>query len=237
MRRRALLIGNANGLPGVTRDLKKIKYFLLSNIGGAWNDKEIILLPHSTKEQVDSAITSIKNELVDFSIVYFSGHGGYKRDAEETILQLGDNSKILENSLIELSSKQITIFDCCRSVSDERKDVELSMALEHFSDHSRESYRNIYDQKILQAIPQQVRLYSCSIGEISNDTSSGGVYTNALMEAVKRYSSVGEIHNAASNLVEALWNKGKTKTEQQHPDAILPKCLTEKQLIFSLANV
>lgn len=233
MKRKAVLIGNANGLTGVTKDLERIKSFLLSNMGGAWNNNEIVVLPYSTKEKVDNAVNSIKDGGIDFSIVYFSGHGGYKR---ETVLQLSDYSTISENNLIGLSSRQITIFDCCRSISHERKDVELSATFESFSDNQRDWYREIYDKRIIQAIPQQVRLYSCAVGEISNDTSNGGVYTNALMQAAKQYSTVGQIHNFASNLVERDWNNGKIKTEQQHPDAVLPKCLIEQQLIFSLAS-
>lgn len=233
MKRKALLIGNSNGLSGVARDLNKMKNFLLSNIGGAWENDEITLLPRSTKEQLNTAILSIKYGSVDFCIVYFSGHGGHKR---ETILQLADNSEISENSLVGLSSRQITIFDCCRSVSPEITEDRLSASFESFSENYRELYRNIYNIRILQSIPQQIRLYSCSIGEYSNDTSTGGVYTNALMEAVKRFSIVGQIHNAACNIIENNWNYGKTKDEQQHPDAVLPKCLIDKQLILSLAD-
>lgn len=233
MRRKALLIGNSNGLTGVTKDLEKIKSFLLSNIGGAWNNNEIVMLPRSKKEEVENAVDNIKYGQIDFSIVYFSGHGGYQR---ETVLQLSDNSEISENNLIGISSRQITIFDCCRSISHERKNVELSAIFESFKDNHRDLYREAYNKRILQAIPQQVRLYSCSVGEISNDTSNGGVYTNALMQAVKQYSVVGQIHNFASHLVESNWNNGKIKTEQQHPEAILPKCLVEQQLILSLAD-
>ena len=233
MKRKALLIGNSRGLTGVQIDLDNFESFLHSNEGGAWNLDEITVLPNATNKQLNLAIESIRESQADYCIVYFSGHGGFER---QTILELADESLINENELHHLSTRQLTIFDCCR-YQEERVIFESANAsLESFeiSDSNREYYRKKYDERILKAIPQQARLYSCSIGEISNDTPEGGIYTKALLELKGITQTVGEAHSKAVEIVNSSWNIFQEKREdKQNPDAILPKCFTFQQLIIS----
>lgn len=60
MKRKALLIGNSNGLSGVQKDLLDFQKFLLSNQGGAWYRSEIIIIEKSDLKTVRDAISTIK---------------------------------------------------------------------------------------------------------------------------------------------------------------------------------
>lgn len=52
MKRIALLVGNTNGLSGVTVDLKNYIAFLKSDFGGSWYDSEIIVMSSPTRHDL-----------------------------------------------------------------------------------------------------------------------------------------------------------------------------------------
>lgn len=236
MKRKALLIGNSNGLSGIQIDLERFESFLHSNEGGAWNLDEIIVLPNASKKELFSSIDDIIRLKVDYCIVYFSGHGAFER---QTFLELADGSVINENELFNLSDRQLTIFDCCRSVIKREifESVNASFESLEVIDSDREYYRKKYNERILKATKQQAILYSCEIGEVSYDTGNGSVYTNALLETLETMNvtlTVGQAHYEAVKLVNSSWNIHKrNKEDRQNPNAILPKCFTSQQLIFS----
>jgi len=97
--------------------------------------------------------------------------------------------------------------------------------------------RNAYNQRIRLAIPQQVCLYACRIGETALDTESGALYIQTLLWQAKlfpnneEFRTVEEIHKNASELT---YIKGLLKKHTQHPAASLPKCLTSQKLILSI---
>lgn len=229
MKRKALLIGNSNGLAGVKLDISNMTRFLTSDRGGAWNSSEIVVLMNPTKIELVREIRDIKGAGPDFSVVLFSGHGGYRK---QTILELNKDGETVEESLLlNIASRQITILDCCREVSQTVTKAFDSVSLEAF----RESYnpvRERYNQRIMQAIPQQVQLYGCSVGQGSYDTSNGAVYLNNFLAAAKvidtssSYKTVGMAHAEAAELT--------MKQKDQTPDAVLPKCLTSQQLVISI---
>jgi hypothetical protein len=114
MKRNALLIGNSDGLEGVKIDIRKFRYFLKSRVGGKWKDEEITEIPNPSKFHLQQLIYNLKRMNYDFSIIYFSGHGKYVRDTE---LVLNKNKEcISESELKGISTRQISIFDCCRGV-------------------------------------------------------------------------------------------------------------------------
>lgn len=229
MKRKALLIGNSNGLSGVKLDISNMSSFLTSDRGGAWISSEFVVLMNPTKIELTTAINKIKLERPDFCLVLFSGHGGYRK---QTILELNKHGEEVEESLLlNLAPRQITILDCCRSVIN-----TVTKSLDSVSFSSlRESYNSVrqrYDQRIMQAIPQQVQLYGCSVGQASYDTSEGAVYLNNFLAAAKAIDTssssktVGMAHAEAAELT--------IKQKKQTPDAVLPKCLTLQQLIISI---
>lgn len=228
MKKRLLLIGNTNGLPGVTRDIHNYKSFFLSDYGGAWDDSEIITKMNPPKDELESKLSKLKSMSLDFLIVVFSGHGGHKR---KTVLEINEfDEQISEEELDNLADRQINIYDCCRATTAQ----VISEGFDRSMIKSAQvglKIRKLYEERIMQAIPQIVNLYSCSIGEISNDTVNGGIYTNCLLKAArlvsKDFSLVSEAHSSA---LECTRNKQKN----QNPDATLPKCLSSQSLVLSI---
>lgn len=236
MKRRALLIGNTNGLPGVPIDISKYTSFLKSDFGGQWNDEyEIITKMNPSKSDLLNTIKTIKNEKPDFAIIVFSGHGAYKKG---TILEINEKEEyIYESDLSFISTRQISIFDCCRNIIPTT--INENKALRGVSNFSKSysSLRKIYDDRILQAIEQQVSLYACNIDESALDTATGGLYSSNLLNCSKpaqeySFKLVGNAHQEAAMLTtNAAWI---TRLHKQNPIAVLPRCIASFQLIIGI---
>lgn len=230
MKRKALLIGNSNGLAGVKLDINNMSSFLTSDIGGAWDLSEIVVLMNPTKIELAVMIKKIKDDCPDFAVVLFSGHGGFRK---QTILELNKNGETVEESLLlNIASRQITILDCCRSLVQEVRKAALESTMFSSINNSYNPIRNRYNQRIMQAIPQQVQLYGCGIGQASYDTPKGAVYLNNLLAAAQTIDAsspsktVGMAHTEAAEIT--------MRQNDQKPEAVLPKCLTTQQLIISI---
>jgi hypothetical protein len=228
MRKQILLIGNTNDLPGVNIDIRNYRDFFKSPFGGSWFDNEIIEHINSSAKEIKDEIINLKNLKLDYLIVIFSGHGGYIR---ETILELNaDEECIDESELNNIADRQLNIYDCCRS--------ELEPIFESAKSRARtlmfSAYdnREKYENRIMQANHQQVRLYACSIGEVSYDTDTGGVYSKNLLSVAKKvekdFMTVGEAHMHASEKV-------REEFPDQNPDSVIPRLLSSRQLVLSMS--
>jgi len=225
MQKRILIIGNNDGLPGVKVDIENYKIFFKSQYGGNWHDNEIIEKLNISKLELITLLKSLKNLSLNYLIVIFSGHGGQER---ETILELNSHGEyISESELKNLAYRQLNIFDCCRCYSQpilESKTTELRLK-------NLFSTREKYEKRIMEAVHQQASLYACSIGESANDTAKGGAYSKNLIAAAisetNEYTLVGHAHQVASILTSIEF-------KNQHPEAILPKCLSSQQLILGI---
>lgn len=238
MRKIALLIGNSDGLEGVKIDLVEWEKFLISPIGGAWERNEIKMIMNPQKCELLSYINELrKTKAYDFAIVVYSGHGGYDR---QTILEINKQGETInETDLFSIAPKQISVFDFCRCLVDGSEPINESQRT--FSSGgiltNLQKIRNAYNQRIRLAIPQQVCLYACRIGETALDTESGALYIQTLLWQAKlfpnneEFRTVEEIHKNASELT---YIKGLLKKHTQHPAASLPKCLTSQKLILSI---
>lgn len=234
MKRKALLIANTSGLQGVKIDISKFSAFLKSNRGGAWFDSEIQILANESKLNLLRKVEELKKQSNDYTIVLFSGHGGYQR---KTILEInGSGETIQETELANLSKRQLNIYDCCRSMITESitKSAMDSLTARF---ESVNTYRQKFDNRIMQADEQLASLYSCSIGQVSYDTANGGVYLSNLIVAANNipysdeFKLVGVAHDEArAATILASKNAGRT----QDPDAVLAKSLSSRQLIISL---
>lgn len=236
MKRRALLIGNSKGLGGVKLDIQNYRKFLKSNFGGQWFDSEITVKMNPTKSDILKTIQFLTDESPDFVFVAYSGHGAYKKT---TILEINEDGELIsENDLIGISKRQISIFDCCREcVRSELIERKKSGGILTFS-NSKSNIRVIYENRIMQASEQQVRLYACSIGETSLDTTEeGGLYTKNLISSAKLRNSE-QFYLLNDTHVKATF---KTKMEAfikykhtQSPSAMLPCSDIMRQLILSI---
>ncbi|MEL4294462.1 caspase family protein [Shewanella xiamenensis] len=235
MKRKALLIGNSNGLKGVKLDITNLSNFLKSDRGGAWYNLEIEILMNPTKSVLTETIQKIKKDSPDFSVVLFSGHGGYRK---QTVLELNkDGETVDESLLLNIAPRQITILDCCRVLDEPLYEGLEKFTVEANRSKSLNTVRYRYDQRIMQAIPQQARLYSCSVGQPSYDTPNGAKYLNNLLNSAKdidTYSSFKTVELAHTEAANATTMSTRDSEVVQSPEAILPKCLTSQQLIISI---
>lgn len=237
MKRKAILIGNTSGLDGVKIDLNNFSSFLKTKKGGAWRDNEIEYILDERKSALLSKIDSFKKQSFDYVTVMFSGHGGQER---QTILELNASGEKIEETLLrKIATRQLNIYDCCRTYPSIFA-KSLGLESESFSEallDSADMIRQRYDKRIMQSIEQQALLYSCKIGQVSYDTPNGGVYVSNLLKSAtqirsdERFKLVGIAHQEAAELT---FENSKKHAQPQQPESILPKCLSEQQLIISI---
>jgi hypothetical protein len=194
MTRKAIMIGSpgpknsATYLKGVDTDLHHFINFLKAPIGGSWEDEEIAGFYKNPSENLFELFQSTET---DFLLVYFSGHG--QQDLNETLIAINDTESISISQLTSIiqSPKALIIIDSCRKIIDE----EYSS----FSGPEYLSFKSLLDQpntrdRYMQIISESATgtaiAYSCSVGEIINETELGGFYTYSLLkETLQWYES------------------------------------------------
>jgi len=95
------------------KDIGLVKTYLMSQIGGAFVEDEIMFL--STDQIQKEALIALIKE-VDYSFIYYTGHAGFNNRQIE--IPLLNDSSILESELIMENKKQWLFFDCCRTERD-----------------------------------------------------------------------------------------------------------------------
>ena len=230
MKRKALLIGNTTGLNGVLVDVEKTARFLKSATGGTWFDSEIEIMYDPGKAALLDRVQQLKSLQNDYAFVLFTGHGGHER---RTVLQLNGNGEtILDSQLLNIASRQLSIYDCCRVLVPRKEIAEALDSITRKFEADTEARRR-YEERIMSAIPQQAQLFACSIGQTSTDTPKGAIYLNHLLAAA------GDIKPEAQfKTAEMAHHEARIKTTRdQHdqvPTANLPKCLISQQLIIGI---
>lgn len=233
MKRKAILIGNTHGLNGVKTDLEHTGTFLRSSVGGGWYSNEIEVFENPSKDQLLRKLEIVRKESNDYVFVLFSGHGGQERN---TILELNGNGEtISESQLQDIGPRQLSIFDCCRAVVEQvRKSIALESLSASFSESA--SVRRKYEERIMEAIHQQARLYSCAVGEKSYDTPQGAMYLGNLLAAARAIDPFSAFKTVESAHAEARLTTIRDSREKQSPEAVLPKCLTRQQLVIAMRS-
>jgi Caspase domain len=247
MKRKALIIANQDPLlTGISKDITHIESFLGSLAGGAWDAGEITTIIDQPKEVLLSILNLVKRSSYEYIMVFFTGHGGAIR--QETYIQINNKKELISQSELQgLSAKQINIYDCCRAEIEGRHVFESSSlvkaAIDRALELTREQARVRYEEKIYQAKPQQLILYSCSLSECSLDTADGALYLSALLKNATNQLSEGkyvenaklalECHNAVAPIVKA---RAKGVNQNQNPDYLAQKHLNTHQdhLILSI---
>lgn len=235
MRRKAILLGNRRNLDITPIDMFRFAQFLMSYQGGAWDMTEIVpWLDKSAKSILDD-LDAIKNEDNDYVIVYFTGHGALQGD---TIMEVNPSLELLkENSFFGLAERQLNILDCCRcTYSTPLPIYGSSRGLSATEKSLRDDVRKEYEDMVMGAAPQLVRLYSCSEGESSYSSACGSYYTNNLIDCVNELLSttqVVSVHqcHAAAALKTITGVKNNLKRDQ-HPAIIPTKCISLAELPF-----
>ena len=228
MKKYAFLFGNTNGLVGVQKDLQTFRDFLMSPEGGAWIKSEISdLHENMTSTALKLELMKLKQRKLDYLIVYFSGHGGSVR--EKSYIYPSDNAFIEISELENLATRQLNIYDCCRSVDSYIQKSICNFSMQESANNDW-GVRAAYDNRIMQAAPQQMSLYSCALGEYSID-DDGGIFTRNLLDSAMNIKSGEKLVVDAFN--EAMKQTNLNTEGKQNPKCRMLKLLPEQQLIIS----
>ena len=235
MNRRALLIeaGKAKhqkAIAGPPQDVRRLRLWLTSNNGGAWEDSEIETLSNPTFAEVSAAVTRAGKG--EYAFVSFSGHGWIEEDPRTG----GRKQKVIVGSgeSIDLASlrpgvKKCTLLcDACREVEQVMKFSEaVAKAMKYARDreqYTRASYRKWYDDAITAAADGAFFLYGCLPNECSyEDPMEGGYFTEAMIVSAARWCDNVTAHGcllmprALEMATPVVAHKAARFTPQQHP--------------------
>ena len=234
MDRRMLIITNpgkpnaANYCAGVYDDAENYKEYFTSSAGGCWYDNEIKHLDCPSKSAVMDEVQMMQAQ-TDFCVVIFSGHGYSQYGVTYVECCPGQNSTndISEYELQLTGKRQLLILDCCRKpwypVQDHIR--KSSVCLDE-SVYIKPNTRKEYEKLILNTPVSIEKLFSCSLGEVSNDQEGrGGAYSYTLLNEARlkyndiernTYVTVPRIHNNAKKAMEKI-------APNQHPRIDKPR--------------
>ena len=223
--RKALIIGSPDEkIPGVNVDIKELKDYLKSAIGGFWYENEITTLISPSANSIRSQLNLLK--LNDYSLVFFGGHGFHSIDRNRTILHINAHETFDSLELRAGAQKHSLILDCCRKAERERLIAKATMEGYTFDSASRQQLdpaqcRQYFDKAISECDSGLVVMNACSIHETAGESETeGGYYTSSLIDAgnewarnklssidlAKSYatSSTQDCHEAAATRVKLL---------------------------------
>ena len=192
MKRKALIITNPGEpgedyLHGVDRDREAYREFLDSAIGGWWYSSEIEKLDRPQVAEVMIAVRGLKD--ADYSVVIFSGHGGYSRVQDETILVLRPGGTIPASELLVNGRKQTVILDCCRKVGKEDlREAMMFKAARALPAVNGPRCRDYYERQIEECGVSTVMMFACAVGESAYDRPEGGVYSYSLIRGTHEWA-------------------------------------------------
>ncbi len=173
---------------GMYYDVECIKNYLLSPFGGAWNENEIITFTRGHKVDLLSIITFIKEYQIDYSFVYFSGHGYLNDDVLCLEINNEEEHIIFENDLRNIGDRNLIILDCCRkslsSISEEA--IKQASIVEPLM-LDIEQYRIYYEKLVNQSNIGNTILYACRKEESAFGDELGGNYTQNLLRCARRW--------------------------------------------------
>lgn len=223
--RKALIIGSPDEkIPGVNIDLKNIKEYLKSPIGGLWYDKEVQTLVSPSVDEIKKQIELLKAN--EYSIIFFAGHGFHSIERKRTILHVNPRETLDSLELRAGAQRHTLIMDCCRKPESERRFIKSAMESFALDSAKRQTLnplqcRRYFDAAIQACDGGVVVMNSCSIGETAGESNSeGGYYTASLIDSANEWaerkladidltanyatSSTQERHDAAAAKVKML---------------------------------
>lgn len=233
MKRKALMIGNSRGVKATPLDMLHFTQFLMSYQGGAWTRDEIEPWMDKDVNELLNDVEKIVKGQNDYVIVYFTGHGGLHGD---TIIEVNPKGELIkENSLFGLADRQLNILDCCRNIQTTPLPIYgRSRGMGTMEQGLRDAVRAEYDELVMNAAPQFVKMYSCAEDESSYATKTGSYYTTNLIACSKELlnnhdvARIYQCHEATALKTTADVLKGEKR--EQHPVIIPTKCLGAAEL-------
>lgn len=236
MKRKAILLNHED--PGLMtgKDVNDFSMFLQSNAGGAWYASEIVAYTNISLSDLNKLLDSTKSGKYDYVIMYFSGHGGCKR---ETFIELNPEEECIQiANLFNLGGRQLSIFDCCRSYPiNESHSFAMDSLYKSAADsvQLKAFVRERYDERVMRAMCQPIVLYACSEGECAHDFGRGGIYTQNLLHVCRNFTGsellVSQAHIEA---YDPTVQEAAKHHRNQHPDCFWVKLPARYQLPLAL---
>lgn len=232
MKRFALLIAapklkDHRPLPGTEVDVVKLREWLLSDRGGAWEPNEI-------KTFSNPAFTDLKPYLTyqsgcDYAFTAFAGHG-YMVKAEygghDTVVCLRDGEDLRVKELNPGNKRCTVVADCCRNLITDIPAELIKEALTYnaksFSAYDdRARLRALFDQAVTAAEEGATYLYSCDKNQqAADDDDDGGLFTFHLLKAAREWA--GAQARPAVLRLDTAFATAKARVTvaepQQHPE-------------------
>jgi hypothetical protein len=183
----------------------RMKKYLMSDYGGAWQDNEIILLNDVTIALLNSEIDKLINLNLEYFFFYFSGHGSIVN--QYNVIQLKDTPYYKYKTIPSVARKEVFITDSCRKVIDIEKSVQLGDIgeLQREIDKLQPSKNSqVMDTLFWKQVNKQIRpknsertyINSCGIDELSieDPNLNGGLFTTLLLEQSVAFRKNGMIY-------------------------------------------
>ena len=186
--RKALIIGAPDDkIPGVNVDIKNLRNFFKSPIGGLWYDNEITTLISPSGNDIKRQIEILKAN--EYSLIFFAGHGYHSIERKRTILHINSRETFDSLELRVGAAKHSLIMDCCRKPESERRLLKAVMESMSFNSARAqhpdpEQCRRYFNKAIDDCENGLIVMNSCSIDETAGESSSeGGYYTFSLIDS------------------------------------------------------
>jgi Caspase domain len=160
---------------------KVSKYIVVIDNAGRWFDNEIVTLQNPS---VETVVKEVHSAVVDYLIVYFSGHGG-TMEGDRRMLEL-KNGLITDTDLLNTCTKQIVIRDSCSNYIRPGISGIPEFGEEYFSFDGVYTARELFDQYILHSPCGKIIVHSTQLGQPSYDGIDGGYFTQALINVATK---------------------------------------------------
>ena len=236
MKRKALLIGSPGSpfLNGVELDIKNVANFLKSSNGGSWKSSEIIITKYDPSfAEVEKHLIAFEN--LDFSFVYYSGHG-YTDHNGIGHVNLNSMHRPSIDQFENRARRQITIIDACRGYSEYASfDGLAAPAIDiiPFDYEKPESSRIIFDNYLRSCARGSVLLHAAQKGQNAQDTNMGGYFSSNLLMATLKL--VRETSNPVV-IVKEIFHQAYTLTKDKHQPEITYTDSNALQLPFAIKS-
>lgn len=234
MKRRALIIycdDTASGeLSGPPFDNEHYRSFLTSNLGGRWEDSEILSLPNPKASLVTRAVKEFLNG-ADYTFTIFTGHGFLNSDENNRqYLEVADGDISILN-LRTTAKRQTLIIDACRGFHSPSEAIlkGFSEVYEHLTGDPY-STRLMFNNAVMRAEEGWTVLYAASRNQTALDTDNGAAYLLSLLHTAENWEEIDKKNNIIG--LKVIHDYAKIYLSENFETIQIPSMNKEKRLRY-----
>lgn len=234
MKRRALIIycnDTISGeLTGPLFDNEHYRSFLTSNLGGAWDENEILSLPNPSAALVSKTVNQFMSD-ADYTFTIFTGHGFLNSDEKNRqYLEVADDD-ISILSLRTNAKRQTLIIDACRGSHSPSKAIlkGFSEIYEHSTGDPFKT-RLMFERGVLGAEEGWTVLYAASRNQTALDTDNGAAYLLSLLKIAENWEQLDKKNNIIG--LKAVHDNAKIYLFNNFDTIQIPSMNKEKRLRY-----